>query len=166
MQFLAEPDPWDFESGLISFIAIFAWCERAGEDFFDYHDEFSKYKEPILNQLIREGILTEEDKRCFLSDKYCNSIGNIAGYIDEHYGKPIEEMKDAEESSHIFEICENKVYQVFADYMAKYHSHELYSACFDNSGNYQECQWGEEHQRYYTFQYYKLKSKSILEEIQ
>lgn len=49
MQFLAEPDPWDFESGLISFIAIFAWCGRAGEDFFDYHDEFSKYKEPILN---------------------------------------------------------------------------------------------------------------------
>lgn len=50
--------------------------------------------------------------------------------------------------------------------MAKHHSHDLYSACFDNTGDYQECQWGEEHQRYYTFQYYKLKSKSILEEIQ
>lgn len=107
---LMEPDHWDFENGLIGFIAIFAWCERAGEDFFDYHDEFSKYKEPILNQLIREGILTEEDKRCFLSDKYCNSIGNISDYIEEHYGKSIEEAKDAKELSDILSICENKVY--------------------------------------------------------
>lgn len=162
MIFYCEPELYDFKIGLNCYCAMFAQMVDMGEDFFDYHSECDKYMENVIGILIKEDILTNEDKEKIMNDSNYHTVemNAIQNYIDEVYCR---DEPDINKASDLHELVECKIYQIYADYMAENHYLEIYHSCFDYTDNYYAPHWTYDLMREWTNMYFKVKENNLLD---
>ena len=164
MKFYIAPDWMDFENPLICYTAIRAQEWDVGEAFFDYYDcETKEFLIPVLDALVKDGVITEEDKTEWLKDISYLGINSVISEIEMKYSKDT----DPETASKLYELIAFKVYQVFADYASQEFErfHKVYELCYNYYGEDYNLCWDEELANQFRSEYYHARNKNLREEI-
>lgn len=164
MKIYMRPDWMDFENPLICYTAIRAQEWDVGEAFFDYYDsETKEFLIPILDALIKDGVITEEDKTEWIENIKYLGINDVITEIDMKYTRDT----DPETASKLYELIGFKVYQVFADYVSQAFErfHKIYELCSKYYGEDYDLGWDEGLANQFRDEYYHVKKVSLQEEI-
>ena len=164
MKFYMAPDWMDFENPLICYTAIRAQEWDVGEAFFDYYDsETKEFLVPVLDALIKDGVITKEDKIEWLRDINYFGINDIISEIDMKYTRDA----DPETASELYCLIISKVYQVFADYVSQEFKrfHKVYRLCYKYYGEDYNLCWDEGLANQFREEYYHARNKNLREEI-